>query len=168
MSLLAAPDPDWPRRAQAEARRWQASLPGLLSIQHIGSTSVSGLPAKPVIDLLAVFADATALDDAQSGVEALGYEWLGEYGLPGRRYARADDPETGARAFQCHSYPDGHPDIARHLAFRDTLRQNAALRAAYTSIKAACAARHPEGGEAYGACKSGWIDKVEARALERT
>ena len=66
-----------------------------------------------------------------------------------------------------HSYTIGHPDIPRHLAFRDALRSNASLRAAYTSVKASCAARFPDGGENYQACKSAWIDKAEQRALER-
>ena len=100
--------------------------------------------------------------------EALDFEWMGEYGLPGRAYARKSDPETGTRLVHAHGYADGHPDIVRHLAFRDALRENATLRAAYTSVKAACAARHPEGGAAYGTCKSGWIDKAEARALALT
>ncbi len=143
------------------------NVPGLRCMYHVGSTSVSRLSAKPIIDLLPVFASASEQQAAQPMVEALGYEWLGEFGLKGRSYARRDDPETGVRLVQAHGYAEGHPDILRHLAFRDALRENAALRAAYTSIKAACAARHPEGGAAYGDCKSEWIKKTEARALER-
>ena len=94
------------------------------------------------------------------------YEWMGEYGLKGLAYARKSDPKSGRRLFHVHCYSEGHPDIWRHLAFRNALRENAALRAAYTSIKAACAARHPDGGDAYGQCKSRWINKAEARALE--
>ena len=143
------------------------AVKGLIAIHHIGSTSVPGLPAKPIIDLLPVFVSETARDTARVPVEALGYDWMGEYGLPDRAYARMSDPGTGARRFHAHGYAAGHPDIARHLAFRDALRENAALRAGYASVKAACAARHPEGGEGYGACKAGWINKAEARALER-
>ena len=61
----------------------------------------------------------------------------------------------------------GRADIRRHLAFRDAPRGNGPLRAAYSAVKGACAARHPEGGVAYGTCKSAWIDKTEARALEK-
>ena len=167
MSLLSPPDPDWPVRAADEIARWKDSVPGLITVHHIGSTSVPGLPAKPIIDLLPVFTDADARRDAAGAVRAMGYEWLGANGLPGRAYARLSDPETGIRRFHAHCYAQGHPDIARHLAFRDALRDNAALRAAYISVKAACAARHPEGGADYGACKSGWIDKTERRALDR-
>lgn len=167
MTLLVAPDSDWPERAADEIIRWRDTVGGLNTIHHIGSTSIAGMPAKPIIDLLPVFADQSAQLAAKDAVEALGYEWLGENGLEGRSYARLDDPQTGVRRIQAHCYASGHSDISRHLAFRDALRENAALRAGYASIKGACAARHPEGGAAYGACKSGWIDKTEARALAR-
>ena len=168
MSLIVPPDPEWSVLAQREAERWRgAGLAGLITIHHIGSTAVPGLPAKPIIDLLPVFENEAQADAAQEALEGLGYEWMGAYGLPGRRYARLFDAKTGERLVHAHGYAEAHPDIKRHLAFRDALRANAALRAGYASIKAACAARHPEGGAAYGACKAGWIDKMEARALER-
>lgn len=167
MTLLVAPDPNWPAQASDEIARWSKAVEGLIKIHHIGSTSIAGMPARPVIDLMPVFIDDKAQRAAQFPVEKLGYEWLGEYGLEGRRYARFDDPETGARRIQAHCYAKGHLDVRRHLAFRDALRANPALRAGYASVKGACAARHPEGGQAYSACKSGWIDKTEALALER-
>jgi len=162
---LAVHDPDWPVRAAAEAQRWRDDLaPGLIAAHHIGSTSVSGLSAKPILDLLPVFASARAADAAAGPLRARGYECLGAFGLPGRRYARLDDPGTGARLVQAHGYVAGHPDIARHLAFRDALRADPALAAEYQAIKAQCAARHGFGAE-YSACKGPWIARVEARAL---
>lgn len=166
MALMSPPDPDWPRQAQAEAERWREAVTGLVVIHHIGSTAVPGLPAKPILDLLPVFDSTAAADAAQDAVEALGYEWMGAYGLPGRRYARRDDPQSGKRLIHAHSYPQGHADITRHLAFRDALKENPALRAGYTSVKAHCAARHPDGGAGYSTCKSDWIKAVEAKALE--
>ena len=136
---------------------------GLLEVHHIGSTSVPGMPAKPVLDLLAVFASNEARLASEASVKALGYDWCGEQGLPGRSYAkRSGDPTVHA-----HGYTEAHPGISRHLALRDALCRNAALRAAYTSVKAACAARYPDGGPEYQSCKSSWIDKAEARALVR-
>ncbi|NNE87426.1 MAG: GrpB family protein [Silicimonas sp.] len=167
MTFLVAPDPDWPNRAAREIARWKSAVKGLKTVHHIGSTSIPGMPAKQVIDLLPVFEDEKAQKAAQNAVEALGYEWLGTYGLEGRAYARLDDADSGVRQVQSHCYAEDHPDIRRHLAFRDALRSNGVLRAGYASVKAACAARHPEGGAAYGTCKSEWIDKTEARALER-
>ncbi|MBE1284581.1 MAG: GrpB family protein [Rhodobacteraceae bacterium] len=167
MSLIVAPDPAWPLQAQREIDRWQsAGMAGLVEIHHIGSTSVPGLSAKPIIDLLPVFSDLSAMESARARLETLGYEWLGEFGLPGRRYVRLDDPDTGTRQFQAHCYVQGSSEITRHLAFRDALRANAPLRAAYSSVKATCAARHPGDYHAYGDCKSGWIQKAERKALE--
>lgn len=167
MNLLSPPDPNWPAQAQAEAERWRAAgMSGLVTLHHIGSTSVPGLPAKPIIDLLPVFADTAACDAARPALEQLGYEWMGAFGLPERRYVRLDDPHTGCRRFQAHCYPMGSAEITRHLAFRDALRGNAPLRAAYTAVKARCAALHPGDRAAYGDCKSSWIAKAEQKALE--
>lgn len=167
MTLLNAPDPSWPAQAGAEAQRWYAlKTEGLVTVHHIGSTSVPGLPARPVLDLMPVFETIEQAAAASLPVQSMGYEWLGAFGLEGRHYARLDDPITGIRRVQAHCYAIGHKDIARHLAFRDALRDNAILRAAYTREKAWCAALHPGDVQAYGTCKSSWITKAEAKALE--
>ena len=166
MIEIADPDPRWPGMAEAEAVRWRDALgPALAGIHHIGSTSVPGLAAKPIIDLLPVLRGTAELDGIADSVRALGYDWLGEFGLPRRRYARRDDPQTGRRLIQAHCYSAGDPEITRHLAFRDHLRRTPALAAEYAGIKRDCAARFPEDGTAYGACKSDWIDRIEAEAL---
>ena len=167
MSLLHAPDPRWSDLAEEEIKELIARIPTLVGVQHIGSTSVPGLPAKPIIDLLPIFPDAATQAASQDLFEAMGYEWLGEYGLPGRAYARKSDPDSGTRVFHAHGYVEGDPNIVRHIAFRDVLRENTTLRAAYTSVKAACAARHTDGGEHYANCKSRWITKAEALAIAR-
>ncbi len=167
MSLLVAYDPTWPAQATAEAARWRSAVAGLITVYHIGSTAIVGMPGKPIIDLLPVFADDKAADAARKAVEGMGYEWKGAYGLPGRRYCRLNDPDSADRQIHAHAYVQGHADIRRHLAFRDALCANAPLRVAYASVKAACAARHPDGGAAYGACKSEWIAKTAARAVRR-
>ncbi|MCV2889249.1 GrpB family protein [Ruegeria aquimaris] len=168
MSLLAAPDPHWPAQAQAEAARWRgAGLSGLVTIHHIGSTAVPGLPARPVLDLLAVFADPETCDAAGPTLHDLGYERLRDRGPSEGRRLRLDDPETGAMLIMARCLPQAAPAIARALAFRDALTRNAPLRAAYTAVRARCAARHPDGGDSYDRCKAHWIDKTETRALEK-
>ncbi|MBT8412931.1 MAG: GrpB family protein [Boseongicola sp.] len=167
MSLLQPPDPSWSVSAKTEIETLMHQVEGLVEVHHIGSTSVPGLPAKPILDLMPILQTASLQAYAKDDFERMGYEWMDEFGLPGRAYARKSDPATGQRLVHAHSYVVGHPDIARHLAFRDALRSNAPLKAAYTSVKAACAARHPEGGATYGACKSDWIEKAENRALAR-
>lgn len=167
MIRLEAPDPAWPALAQELADGWRGRVAGLIAVHHIGSTAVPGLPAKPVIDLLPVFESDAARLAAEEAVRALGYDWRGANGVEGRSFAQMIDTETGDRRAHAHCFTAGHPEIARHLAFRDALRGNAALRAGYTSVKANCAARHAGDRAAYVACKAGWIERVTKRALAK-
>ncbi|MGH1591744.1 GrpB family protein [Methylobacterium phyllosphaerae] len=159
-------DPRWSAMAQTEASVLQAALgPNLLTVHHVGSTAVPGLRAKPILDLLPVVRDLNDLDLRRNDLEQVGYEWWGEFGLSGRRYATKTEPDTGLRLVQLHCYGVGAPDIDRHLAFRDYLRKRPAIVAAYEHEKARCRALHPDDSHAYGACKSAWIEVAEAAAL---
>src|SRR5262245_2545019 len=86
---LVPHDEAWAREFTREAQRIERALGDVLvDLQHIGSTAIPGIVAKPVIDLLGAVTSVDALDAATSRLEALGYEALGEFGLPGRRYFR--------------------------------------------------------------------------------
>lgn len=76
--ILAPYDPEWPWVAALQADRLQALSSVLVALHHIGSTSVPGLAATPIIDLMPFVDDLTELDRLQGRVEALGYEWHGE------------------------------------------------------------------------------------------
>jgi GrpB-like predicted nucleotidyltransferase (UPF0157 family) len=159
--VLSPHDPKWAARAEALIAELRAGAPGVFgALHHVGSTAVAGLEAKPVIDLLGEAADLSEMEAARSALEALGYRWRGENGVAGRRYFTRDDPGTGARAVHLHVHAWDDPAVARHLAFRDSLRADPALAEAYLGEKRRCAALHPGDSGAYTACKEGWIAGV--------
>jgi GrpB-like predicted nucleotidyltransferase (UPF0157 family) len=110
-------------------------------------------------------ADLRRLDEARARIEALGYGWWGELGLPGRRYCTLNDAETGQRRIQLHCFATGSPEIARHVAFRDYLRAHPELARVYDEEKERCRALHPLDSHAYTDCKSAWIRRIESEAL---
>lgn len=163
---LVPHDPHWAEQACAEALALAAVLgPNLLTVHHIGSTAIPGIVAKPVLDLMPVVVSLAVLDQQQDAMEALGYQWRGEGGLAGRRYCTRNDPATGRRLVQSHAYEDGSFEIARHLAFRDYLREHPDVAAAYEREKMRCRDLNAQDKSAYSACKSSWIRGVEADAL---
>jgi GrpB-like predicted nucleotidyltransferase (UPF0157 family) len=103
-----------------EARLFAEALGlNLRIVHHIGSTAIPGIRAKPILDLMPVVRSLAELDKCQGKVKALGYDWWGEFGLPGRRYCTKSDPKAGYRTVQLHCYEAGSTEIKRHLAFRD-------------------------------------------------
>ena len=101
---VVAHDPGWQAEFQLEASLIAEALGEIVvQIHHIGSTAIPGIAAKPILDFLLEVRDLAKLDDKRFAMEELGYEAMGEFGLPGRRYFRKDDG-SGTRAHQVHSY----------------------------------------------------------------
>lgn len=163
---LVPPSPQWQAMAAAEIAALHAALGDVLvTVHHIGSTSIPGIKAKPIIDLIPVATDLASLDAALPALTPLGYECLGEFGLPGRRYCRRNDPATGKRAVQLHCYAQGWGEIDRHLAFRDYLRAHPQIAKAYEAEKIRAAALHPDNTLDYNDAKNDWIKATERDAL---
>lgn len=163
---VVAHDPTWPGEAQHEAVRIRAALGEIVSaIHHIGSTSIPGIFAKPVIDLCLEVSGLSELDAQTASLEALGYEALGEYGIARRRFFLRNDA-SGVRTHHVHAFATGDVEIARHLAFRDYLRAHPVVAEAYGRLKKELAQRHPGDLEAYMDGKDPFIKEHEANALE--
>jgi GrpB-like predicted nucleotidyltransferase (UPF0157 family) len=163
---LSPHDPAWAAQARERAVQLERVLgPLLVAVHHIGSTSIPAIRAKPILDLIPQVASLDELDGARGAIESLGYQWWGEYGLPGRRYCSLTDAVTGKRLVQLHCYASGSPEITRHLAFRDYLMRRPDLAGAYEAVKLRCRDEHPSNSHDYSDCKNAWIRRVEKDAL---
>lgn len=160
---LTPHNPAWARQASLEAARIATALTeAIIHVEHIGSTAIPRIVAKPTIDLMPVARGPGVLDACRAPMEALGYFWRGEYGIPGRRYSVLE--REGRRIFHVHMFATGDAHIARHLAFRDYLRAHGEEALAYEAVKRAAAAAHPHDSLAYTNQKSGWIRDCLERA----
>jgi len=134
-------------------------------VHHVGSTSVPGLAAKPIIDLMPVVGDLAEIDRLRGRVEALGYGWHGELGIAGRRYCTLDD-QAGVRAVQLHIFQANSPHVERHVALRDYLRAHPEVARAYENEKRRAQSLHPDDSHRYTDEKAAWIRDAEVKALE--
>lgn len=154
----------WPELYRQEAEKISKILgEQLVAIHHIGSTSVPGLPAKPIIDILPVVKEISAVDAHNAQFEALGYEPRGEYGIPGRRFFRKG---LEHRTHHIHIFQESdQPNILRHVAVRDYLRAHPGAAAAYAALKIKLAAQFPQDIEAYCDGKDSFVKDLEQKAL---
>lgn len=134
-----------------------------IAIYHIGSTSVPGLVAKPVIDIMVAVKSLEQVDMISEDFSHIGYEYLGEFGIAGRRYLRKGGDE---RTHQIHIFHmDDWNNIKRHLAFRDYMRTHKNERDEYAKIKKELAQSFPYDIDGYCDGKEEFVCKVEERAL---
>lgn len=161
--LLAPASPHWPEAFTALADALAPVFAGIPArIEHIGSTAVPGLVAKPVLDVM-VGVDALAtVEPRRAALERLGFRYRPEYEdvLPERRYFTRD-PGPGLRV-HLHAVVVGSPLWRDHLAFRDALRGDDVLRDAYAALKQSLARRFAHDKAAYTDAKAPFITKVLA------
>lgn len=121
MKKLVPHNPQWEADFQTESNAILIALGGIATtIHHIGSTSIPGIFAKPIIDILVEVVAVALVDGKNSVMESIGYECMGEYGISGRRYFRKLD-SRGVRTHHLHVFNAGSEQVVRHLAFRDYL-----------------------------------------------
>ncbi|WP_349408782.1 GrpB family protein [Pseudalkalibacillus sp. SCS-8] len=155
---------EWNVRFEEEASVLRRIFgPELVTVHHIGSTSVEGLQAKPIIDIMPVVKDIEAVDAFNDQMMAIGYEPRGENGIPGRRYFQKGGDN---RTHHIHIFQEGDPGVERHLAVRDYLRAKPEARDAYGFLKEELAERYPHDMESYIKGKEQFVLDLEAKALE--
>jgi len=163
--LLVEYDPDWPAQFLREAERIRSALGArALSVEHIGSTSVPGLAAKPVIDVLLVVRDSADEAGYVPALEGAGYVLrIREPSWHEHRLLKRSNPEINLHVFSADC-----PEIGRVLKFRDRLRNNPADRELYASTKRDLARRAWKFMQNYADAKTAVIEEILGRAHDET
>ncbi|MET3899046.1 GrpB-like predicted nucleotidyltransferase (UPF0157 family) [Devosia sp. UYZn731] len=155
---LHAADPGWP--AAFEAEHALILLCGCADpAGTYGSTAIPGLPAKPIIDIIALVADLEAARAAIPALEALGYSYWAANPDTTKLYLAKGLPPAPRRTHHLHIHDDAD-EVTRHLMFRDHLRANPDVRDAYLSLKQDLASRYRHDREAYSKLKTDFIDAL--------
>jgi GrpB-like predicted nucleotidyltransferase (UPF0157 family) len=160
--VLADYDPAWPILYEREAARIRDALGDrVLLLEHVGSTSVPGLPAKPIVDIVLAVADSADEGAYVPPMEAAGYSVrIREPDWHEHRVFKGPDTDINL-----HTFTVGSPEIVRMLAFRDRLRTNADERDMYLRTKRELAARHWTYVQDYADAKGEVVEAIIARAL---
>ena len=162
--VLVPYNPEWPARFEAAKAAILGACAGIVTrIEHIGSTSVPGMEAKDIVDVMPGLEHFVDGPRCIEPLTAIGYRYRGELGIPGRHYWTKDDPETGVRLENVHMYAIGHDEWTAHLAFRDYLRAHDEWRDRYAALKRDLAATHRDDVEAYAEAKTVFVADAVAR-----
>jgi GrpB-like predicted nucleotidyltransferase (UPF0157 family) len=164
---VVPPSPLWSKAFVKESQQVARALgENLVNIHHIGSTAIPNIYAKPIIDMLVEVRSLESVDEGRTAIESLGYEVLGEFGIPGRRFCRKDNAE-GLRTHHIHIFLAGSAQVERHLAFRDYLSTHPAMAQAYSDLKRSLAAKFPTDISGYMDGKDAFIQEMDRQAAQR-
>jgi len=157
-------DPRWPQRFEMLRSRVAVVLGELASsIEHVGSTAVPGLAAKPIIDIDVLVRSSADLPVVIRKLTDLGYEHRGNLGVSGREAFRAKSDTIHHHLYVC---PPGSREYERHIAFRNYLRAHARDAIAYALLKRELASRFGSDREGYNQAKSEFVQRILQRTLE--
>ena len=154
---LREPTPLWALLYQQEEERLKKALgPTLLGIEHYGSTSVGGIKAKPIIDIVAGIARLEDGPSLRGPLESLGYDYAGDKVVPGHHiFGKGEE-----RTHLLHVVEYGSPIWIEALRFRDALRGDPALAREYEALKIALSEKYGERRADYTAAKASFIQSV--------
>jgi GrpB-like predicted nucleotidyltransferase (UPF0157 family) len=162
---IVAYDPLWPAQFHEEAELLRRALAPWLAgpIEHIGSTAVPGLAAKPVIDIMAGVATLDSSRPAIGAAEALGYCYAPYQADVEHWFCK---PSPAVRTHHLHLIPVGTPQWLRSIAFRDYLRAHEDVAREYSALKQRLALDHRFDRDGYTAAKGPFVEQVSALALQ--
>jgi GrpB-like predicted nucleotidyltransferase (UPF0157 family)/ubiquinone/menaquinone biosynthesis C-methylase UbiE len=157
-------NPAWPALFEEERRRIEAALGGWVQggIEHVGSTAVPGLAAKPVIDIMVGVANLEEARGAFAEVASLGYLYAPYKSDFMHWFCK---PSVEIRTHHLYLMEKGHPEWEAHIAFRDHLRNHPETAEAYEKLKLDLAKRFRNDREAYTEAKTDFVAQVVATAL---
>ena len=156
-------DPGWPELFQFFRARIVTALGGLATaVEHVGSTAVVGLAAKPIIDMDVLLVSEDALPAGIERLANLGYAHQGDLGIPEREAFLAPAGESPHHLYVC---PPQSREFRSHLALRDYLRSHPEEAKVYGDLKQALALRFSQDRDAYMAGKGGFVTELLNRAL---
>ena len=159
-------NPNWAAMFQAEADQLAPIFgPEALAIEHIGSSAIPGIKAKPIIDILIAVKDIERVGDFNEQMIALGYEPYGEFGIPGRRYFSMGHTDAD-RPRHVHVFQSDNPEVARHIDFRDYMRAHPDNAQIYSRLKESLAQKFPNDRERYTDGKSDFIREMDRKAAK--
>ncbi|HEX4125858.1 MAG TPA: GrpB family protein, partial [Tepidisphaeraceae bacterium] len=159
--IIVEYDRAWPAAFEEFRRRlWPAIADAAESIEHVGSTAVPGLAAKPIIDMTIVVPAPAAMTTVIDRLAGLGYRHQGDRGMAGRE---AFDNPPGAPAHHLYAAVRGNLGLRNHQAIRDHLRRHPAAARAYGELKKELAARFPNDINAYIEGKTRFLSKILAQ-----
>src|SRR5271157_3185739 len=158
-------DPEWPGRFEREAERIRSALADrALRIEHVGSTAVPGLPAKPIIDMVLVVAHSAQETEYAEPLEKIGYQLhIREPGWHEHRMFKGPERDVNLHVFSANC-----PEIDRMLAFRDRLRTSESDRELYGRSKRALARQEWKYTQNYADAKTAVIEEIMSGARSST
>jgi|SRR5579863_1255000 len=159
-------DHRWPAQFEALRKRIGGALGEIAAaVEHIGSTAVPGLAAKPVIDIDVLLSSSDGLPEAIARLAALGYEHEGDLGIAGREAFRQPPDQTDHHLYVC--VPDSE-QYRRHIAFRDYLRVHSESAKVYAELKRSLARCYSHDREKYVAGKDEFVSEILRCATHQT
>ena len=149
----------WPILFHQEQQRLLQALESTNpAVEHIGSTAIPGMPAKPIVDIAVGIKDPRELQPTIDRLQAIGYVFKGEMGIPGRQFFTLGSPIS----YHLHLVLLDGPIWSEHMLFRQKLTTDAQLASQYVAIKKELAAKYPSNRKAYTIGKANFIESALA------